>query len=90
MRHNASLPGSGGYFGKSLAGKRMAKAHEAAEREETMKVYALVQVVAPKFISKERMEELSAAGYRLEKGADGFIRILKEREHIEENAGEQR
>lgn len=85
-----ALPSGGGYLRAGLAKLSMGKAHEATEREKTMKEYALVQVVEPKYISKKQMEELGAAGYKLEKGADGFIRVLREREHIEEKEGEQK
>ncbi|MEY8382309.1 hypothetical protein AALG83_03980 [Christensenellaceae bacterium 44-20] len=50
-----------------------------------MTEYVLIGVVDPAYLPKEKRQALEANGMKVLPGEDGFLRILKEREHGEED-----
>ena len=53
-----------------------------------MNEYALIGVVDPAYLPKEKRQALEADGMKVLPGEDGFYRILREREHREESEPE--
>ncbi len=45
-----------------------------------MKIFVLTGVEDPRYMSKERIRALEAAGARIDVGEDGFYRVMQERE----------